>query len=201
MYQGKHYQKTEHVEKRSRAGKPLAVLIALVLILGAAVGTTLAYLIDRTDDIVNTFTPSKVNVIIEENFDGSTKSDVKFKNTGDVSAYIRATYVVTWKDADGNVSSVQPQLGVDYTISLPNGSSSWRSFNGYWYWTVPVSPGESTGVMISSCQPIEDNAPEGYSLSVDILASAIQSVPAEAIGQAWGVSIAEGSVTAYNAGN
>ena len=200
MYQGKHYQKNEHVEKRSRAKKPLAALVALVLIIGAVVGGTLAYLAARTDAIVNTFNPAKVDIMVEENFDGSTKKDVKIKNTGDTEVYIRATYVVTWKDAAGNVYPEQPQSGVDYNISL-NLEQGWFSYNGYYYYTAPVAPLASTGVLIDLCTPVTGRAPEGYTLSVNVLASAIQSVPAEAVGEAWGVSIAPGSVTAYSAGN
>ena len=200
MYQGKHYQKNEHVEKRSHAKKPLAALVALVLILGAVVGGTLAYLAAHTDAIVNTFTAAKVDITVEENFDGSTKKDVKIKNNGDTEVYIRATYVVTWKDAAENVYPEQPQPGDDYTISL-NPKQDWFYYNGYYYYTAPVAPRASTGVLIDLCTPVAGRAPEGYTLSVDVLASAIQSVPAEAVGQAWGVSIAPGSVTAYSAGN
>lgn len=200
MYQGKHYQKNEHVEKRSRAKKPLAALVALVLIIGAVVGGTLAYLAARTDAIVNTFNPAKVDIRINENFDGTTKENVKITNTGDTDVYIRATYVVTWKDAGGNVYPEQPQPGDDYTIGL-NPDGGWYHFNGYYYYTYPVASGASTGVLIDECAPVAGRAPEGYTLSVDVLASAIQSVPAEAVGQAWGVSIAPGSVTAYGAGN
>ena len=200
MYQGKHYQKNEHVEKRSRAKKPLAALVALVLILGAVVGGTLAYLAARTDAIVNTFNPAKVDIRIDENFDGTTKKNVKITNTGDTDVYIRATYVVTWKDAGGNVYPEQPQQGVDYTISL-NLEQGWFYYNGYYYYTAPVAPHASTGVLIDLCTPVVGRAPEGYTLSVNVLASAIQRVPAEAVGQAWGVSIAPGSVTAYSAGN
>ena len=74
-------------------------------------------------------------------------------------------------------------------------------YNGYYYYTAPVAPHASTGVLIDLCTPVAGRAPEGYTLSVNVLASAIQSVPAEAVGQAWGVSIAPGSVTAYSAGN
>ena len=188
MYQGKHYQKNEHVEKRSRAGKPLAALVALVLILGAVVGGTLAYLAARTDAIVNTFNPTKVDITVEEDFNGETKEDVKIKNNGDTEVYIRATYVVTWKDAAENVYPEQPQQGVDYTISL-NLEQGWIYYNGYYYYTAPVAPGASTGVLIDLCTPVTGRAPEGYTLSVDVLASAIQSVPAEAVGQAWGVPV------------
>lgn len=200
MYQGKHYQKNEHVEKRSRAKKPLAALVALVLIIGAVVGGTLAYLAARTDAIVNTFNPAKVDITVEENFKGSTKKDVKITNTGDTEVYIRATYVVTWKDAAENVYPEQPQPEDDYTIGL-NPDGGWYHFNGYYYYTYPVASGASTGVLIDECAPVAGKAPEGYTLSVNVLASAIQSVPAEAVGQAWGVSIAPGSVTAYSAGN
>ena len=196
MYQGKHYQKNEHVEKRSHAKKPLAALVALVLIIGAVVGGTLAYLAARTDAIVNTFNPAKVGITVEEDFNGRTKEDVKIKNNGDTEVYIRATYVVTWKDAAENVYPEQPQQGVDYTISL-NPKQDWFYYNGYYYYTAPVAPGASTGVLITSCAPVSEKTPEGYFLSVDVLASAIQSVPADAAGQAWGVSIAQGSVTAY----
>lgn len=200
MYQGKHYQKNEHVEKRSRAKKPLAALVALVLIIGAVVGGTLAYLAARTDAIVNTFNPAKVDIMVEENFNGSTKKDVKITNIGDTEVYIRATYVVTWKDAAENVYPEQPQPGDDYTISL-NPKQDWFYYNGYYYYTAPVAPHASTGVLIDLCTPVAERTPEGYTLSVNVLASAIQSVPAEAVGQAWGVSIAPGSVTAYSAGN
>lgn len=200
MYQGKHYQKNEHVEKRSHAKKPLAALVALVLIIGAVVGGTLAYLAARTDAIVNTFNPTKVDITVEEDFNGETKEDVKIKNNGDTEVYIRATYVVTWKDAAENVYPEQPQQGVDYTISL-NLEQGWIYYNGYYYYTAPVAPDASTGVLIDLCTPVTGRAPKGYTLSVDVLASAIQSVPAEAVGQAWGVSIAPGSVTAYSAGN
>ena len=200
MYQGKHYQKNEHVEKRSRAKKPLAALVALVLIIGAVVGGTLAYLAARTDAIVNTFNPAKVDIMVEEDFNRSTKKDVKITNTGDTEVYIRATYVVTWKDAAENVYPEQPQPGVDYTISL-NLEQDWFYYNGYYYYTEPVAPRASTGVLIDLCTPVAERTPEGYTLSVNVLASAIQSVPAEAVGQAWGVSIAPGSVTAYSAGN
>lgn len=192
MYQGKHYQKNEHVEKRSRAGKPLAALVALVLILGAVVGGTLAYLAARTDAIVNTFNPAKVGITVEEIFKGSTKEDVKIKNNGDTEVYIRATYVVTWKDTAGNVYPTQPVEGTDYSIAL-NLSEGWVQYGGYYYYTKPVAPDASTGVLITSCAPVAGRAPEGYFLSVDVLASAIQSTPAKAVTEAWGVTPASGN--------
>ena len=191
MYQGKHYQKDEHVEKRSHAKKPLAALVALVLILGAVVGGTLAYLAARTDAIVNTFNPAKVDITVEENFNGSTKKDVKIKNNGDTEVYIRATYVVNWLDAQGNIVASVPE-GYSYTLT-ENPDSKWAKGNdGYFYYLSPVAPDASTPGSLLTCTVTHPENPE-YRLSVEILATAIQSTPAKAVTEAWGVTPASGN--------
>lgn len=191
MYQGKHYQKNEHVEKRSHAKKPLAALVALVLIIGAVVGGTLAYLAARTDAIVNTFNPAKVDITVEENFDGSTKKDVKITNTGDTEVYIRATYVVNWLDAQGNIVASVPE-GYSYTLT-ENPDSKWAKGNdGYFYYLSPVAPDASTPGSLLTCTVTHPENPE-YRLSVEILATAIQSTPAKAVTEAWGVTPASGN--------
>ena len=201
MYQGAHIRKGRPKRKvRYRVNKTLFALLAIVMVIGAVVGTTVAFLVDKTGNVQNTFEYAKVSCEVTETFNGTSKSNVQITNTGTTDAYIRATYVVTWKDAAENVYPEQPQQGVDYTISL-NLEQGWIYYNGYYYYTAPVAPDASTGVLIDLCTPVTGRAPEGYTLSVDVLASAIQSVPAEAVGQAWGVSIAPGSVTAYSAGN
>ena len=49
-----------------RARKPVALLLALVLVLGIAIGGTIAWLTDTTDDVVNTFTTSDVDIELTE---------------------------------------------------------------------------------------------------------------------------------------
>ena len=201
MYHGAHVRNDRPKRKvRYRVNKTLFALLAIVMVIGAVVGTTVAFLVDKTGNVQNTFEYAKVSCEVTEEFKNNTKEHVQVKNTGTTDAYIRATYVVTWKDAAENVYPEQPQQRVDYTISL-NLDQGWIYYNGYYYYTAPVAPDASTGVLIDLCTPVTGRAPEGYTLSVDVLASAIQSVPAEAVGQAWGVSIAPGSVTAYSAGN
>lgn len=55
--------------------KTLALLLALVLVFGAAVGGTIAYLTDTTDPITNTFTVGKVDITLTETFNTDTNSD------------------------------------------------------------------------------------------------------------------------------
>lgn len=168
--------------------KSIAMLVSIIALLTIVVGTTIAYLYTNTPSITNTFTPTKVTTTIEEK-PGNVKEEVKVKNTGDIDAYIRATVIVTWKNADGDVYATEPVKGTDYTVTWT--MSGWeKGSDGYYYYTSKVTPGESTGVLLTDCEPIEGKAPEGYQLSVEILASAIQAEPASAVVDAWGVTVA-----------
>lgn len=55
--------------------KTLALILALVLVFGAAVGGTIAYLTDTTGPITNTFTVGKVDITLTETFNTDTNSD------------------------------------------------------------------------------------------------------------------------------
>ena len=166
--------------------KSLALVVSLVLVLTVTVGTTLAYLIAESGPVKNTFTPSHVTTAVVESFDGTEKKDVKIQNTGNTDAWIRATIVVTWQDANGNVYGQKPVAGTDYSIDW--GSSDWLpDEHGYYYWTYPVAPGETTsGNLIDSITAANPNtAPAGYSLCVQVLGSGIQSKPAIVFGETW----------------
>ena len=204
MYHGKHsVSRAGRAPRRPRMSRTALVLAAVVLVLGAAIGGTVAWLATHTPGLTNTFTPGEVKCTVEETFENGVKSDVKIKNTGNTDAYIRAKVVVTWKDAAGNVyGGATPVEVTDYEISY--NATDWSAVGDYWYCTQSVAPDATnnlTPVLINSASPVEGKAPEGYALSIEILAEAIQSSPASAVQEAWGVTIANGSVTAYSAGN
>ena len=46
--------------------KPVAIILAVVLLVGAVVGGTLAWLTDKTDSVVNTFTTGNINITLAE---------------------------------------------------------------------------------------------------------------------------------------
>ena len=167
--------------------KQLIIIICVAITICATVSGTIAYLFAKTNEITNSFTPVFVSCEVQEHFDGVTKTNVRIKNTSDIKAYIRATFVVMWLSEEGNVYSSAPVEGQDYAITL--GSSKWiKGSDGFYYYNSAVHAGESTDIMINSVSPISDG-PEGYSLSVHIAATAIQSEPTAAIEQAWRVSI------------
>ena len=189
MYEGAYAQKRKPVRRRRRrTQRPTLLLAALVLIFGALVGSTVAFLFTNTGAVINTFTPSKVTVDVPEEFDGSVKNNVKVKNTGDIAAYVRAAVVVTWQDDDGNVHPTVPVAGTDYTVTYPANTGWVKHTDGFYYYTSALAPNAETGVLLTDCKPVEGKAPAGYHLSVEILASAIQSEPISAVTEAWGVN-------------
>lgn len=169
------------------------VVSVLVLLLGI-VGASLAYLTMKTPAVKNEFTYGKVSCEVEEDFRDGVKKDVSIKNTGNIPAFIRVRLVFTWKDADGSVYGTAPQAG-DYTLEI--NEAGWKTdANGYYYCTQPVAAGELTPILIKSCKPNDGRNPEGYALSVEILADAIQSEPVSAVEEAWGVIVENGAITA-----
>lgn len=166
--------------------KWLGTLVALALVLCIAGGATLAFLMVTTPSLTNVFQYGHVTCAVQEEFDGTTKSDVSIKNTGNTQSYIRVKLVFTWKDAEGNVSA-QPVTDQDYKMDL--NKVDWFEKDGYYYAKAPVAPNHNTPDLIHSCTEITANAPEGDTLSLEILADAIQSTPTRAVEQAWGVVV------------
>lgn len=198
-YEGKHGKpQAQSVSARPRRrGRATAMLLATVMLFALAVGGTIAWLIDKDSPLVNTFDPSKVTCEVQEKFDGKVKSDVNVKNTGDIDAFIRVK-LVTYRTNDAGQH-------IGGTAALPQFTlgANWIEYNGYYYYTLPVAPGDKPATKLTDSMTLTesyDDADGGHQ-SIDVMAEAIQSVPAEAVGQAWGVSIAPGSVTAYSAGN
>ena len=192
MYPGAHSRKDSKL--RFPTNKAAVLLLSMILLIGIAVGTTVAFLVARTEPIKSTFEYAKVSCEVT-----GSKENVQIKNTGNTAAYIRATYVVTWRDAYGKVAVSVPG-GYSYTLT-ENLSNSWKKgTDGYFYYTSPVAPGNSTLDSLPTCNVTYPDNPE-YTLSVEILAEAIQSEPAEAVQQAWGATLVGGQLIPPALGN
>lgn len=171
---------------RNMKKKSFLALALTVLLLAVAVSGTVAYLVTNSGPVENTFEYGKVSCTITEEFDGSKKENVQVKNTGNVDAYIRATYVVNWLDKKNNIVPSVPE-GYSYSLT-ENPDGKWTKGNGgYFYYLTPVAPGKSTLGSLLTCTVNYPENPE-YQLSVEILATAIQSSPVTAIKEAWGVT-------------
>lgn len=172
--------------KNKISGRIAVILISSVVLIAVGLGATIAYLMTRTPPVENTFTPVAVSCLIHEDFDtaNNVKRDVSVENTGDISAYIRVAIVVNWISESGTIYGDGPILDQDYTITMTGGGWFVGS-DGFYYYESPVSAGGSTTILFDAISPISGTEPEGYSLSVKIVASAIQSDPGEAVMTAW----------------
>ena len=170
--------------------KLLITIICAALAICVTAGGTVAYIFSKGQETENDFEPVFVSCDVEESFDGVTKTDVKVRNTGDINAYIRATFIVMWTSDSGSVYSSAPVENTDYKIVF--GSPSWvKGSDGFYYYSLPVSSGSATDLLIQSISLIGE-APEGYSLSVHITATAIQAEPPKAVQDAWGATVQAG---------
>lgn len=188
--------------------RSLILLLTLVLLIGSGIGMTVGFLSTRTEPVRNDFTYGKVSCEVLETFgkDNSRyiKRDVRIKNTGNTSAYIRVLLVFTWKDANGNVYVNKPQINKDYQINpdISNGWSIYQNSIGTfsYYYKYPVAAGDETPNLIDSLSQIPGVVgPENgkYALSVEIVADAVQAEPADAVKNAWdGATVdADGTLT------
>lgn len=191
MYNGSHAKANN--KPRIRMNKLAILFIAVVMLIGAVVGSTVAFLVTQTDPVENKFTYASVSCAVSESFNGTTKEKVQIQNTGTTDAYIRATYVVNWLNKDGTIAASVPE-GYELSIS-ENPNKAWtKGTDGYFYYLTPVAPGGLTDGSLVNCTVTYPQGVEPeYILSVEILATAVQSTPAKAVREAWGVTPVSGN--------
>lgn len=190
-YEGKHGKpQAQSVSARPRRrGRATAMLLATVMLFALAVGATIAWLTDKDRPLVNTFDPSKVTCEVQEKFDGKVKSDVNVKNTGDIDAFIRVK-LVTYRTNDAGQH-------IGGTAALPQFTlgANWVEYNGYYYYTLPVAPGDKPATKLTDSMTLTENYDDadGGHQSIDVMAEAIQSVPEAAVKAAWGTGFSIGT--------
>ena len=169
----------------ARVYRTAVLLIAVLLLVSTAVGSTAAFLVTKTEPVVENFAYAQ--------FSCQVTDTMGVKNTGTAPAYIRASYAVNWRDGEGIIAAVTPD---GYSCDLDENQGAWvDGGDGYFYYPAPVAPGGETPSLLT-CSVSRPENPE-YTLSVEVVAEAIQSNPAEAAEDAWGVTVSGGVLTAY----
>lgn len=183
MYQDAHNEKSGR--HGIRMNRTAVLLIAVILLISTAVGSTVAFLATKTEPVENSFEYANVSCKVTQNCD-TDGSIVQVKNTGTISAYIRAAVVANWMDVDGNIAASVPE---GYSYDLTCSSGSWvQGKDGFFYYLLPVAPGALTEGSLLTCTVTCPETPE-YTLSVEVLAEAIQSTPASAVNEAWSAAV------------
>jgi len=219
MYMGKR------VKRGASRKKPALLVASLALLLSVSVAGTLAFLVAKSGTVTNTFELTSPTIEVEEDFDGEVKSNVMIKNTGTADAYVRAAVVATWVKKNGDAYDVYgtaPVFGKDYIWYDSNADgaddeynkANWtfREADGFYYYEGRVEAGKATEILFTKCSVMENaDIPEGYTLSVEIIA---QSIQADGMGKndageektpvelAWGyeAAVLVGAVSAGSAG-
>lgn len=184
QFEGKHDGAKARPARRKahHTGRLTAMVIATALLLALAISGTVAWLTTNDKPITNTFNPSKVACEVTESFDGTVKSSVNVKNTGDIDAYIRVKLVTYRTNEQGQ------HIGGTAEIPAFTPGAGWVAYNGYYYYTKPVAPNaQPENALISSINLTEKYIDaDGGRQAIDVMAEAIQSVPEAAVKAAWG---------------
>lgn len=184
MYQDAHNEKSGR--HGIRMNRTAVLLIAIILLISTAVGSTVAFLATKTEPVENSFEYANVSCEVMQGRDTDGSSIVQVKNTGTISAYIRAAVVANWMDTDGNIAASVPE---GYSYELTCSSGSWvQGTDGFFYYLLPVAPSASTEGNLLTCTVTCPETPK-YTLSVEVLTEAIQSTPASAVNEAWNVEV------------
>lgn len=198
-YEGKHRKaKAQPVRRKMyHKGRLTAMVIATAVLLALAIGGTVAWLSTKDAPITNTFNPSKVACEVTENFNGEVKRNVNVKNTGDTEAYIRVKLVSYRANADNQ------HIGGEAPLPSFTLGANWVKHGDYYYYTLPVKAEGRPATNLTDSMTLTSSYADadGGKQVIEVMAEAIQSEPARAVGQAWDVSITEGSVTPYTEGN
>ena len=187
-----------------------ASVLGIVAVLALSVGGTFAYIQVASGSAFNVFQHGLVNIQPEEKFDGGDIREkdldklVRIKNDSQdgklkvVPVYIRASFVPTWVDSDGNVMQVNAGSLIDYTLNLNSSSmmigekddveGDWvKGDDGYYYFTGIVEKDCYTDFLLEKVSlrtDKKDKVPEGGHLELNVLCDGVQGKP-EIANKAW----------------
>ena len=124
--------------------KTVALLLAVVLVVGCAVGGTVAYLTQTTDPIKNTFTVGKINITLTEaatNFKMVPGQDITKNPKVTVAAGSEACWLFVKMEKSANLDTYIGNYGID---------SHWTPLtdvDGVWYRAVSAPDGTPFDVL------------------------------------------------------
>ena len=182
--------------KPKRSVKPFLIAFCVCILACAAISGSLAWLISAPGPVVNEFIPGEVTIQVDETFDDehTTKQNVSIKNTGNVPAYIRVALVPAWVDDEGNIAAKPASLKLNDDCNIAWGKvgngyeDDWFiGDDGFYYCKTVIEPDGSTPILIKSCT-VKGEEHE-YDFELQIIASAVQSLPTSTVEEVWPVVV------------
>jgi len=166
--------------------KSLVLLVCVALLLTFTVSGTVAFLADNSGPVTNVFTPVEVDTKIVESVTAGSKSSIQVQNNpGDnhIPVYVRVAVSGYWVDDAGNiVAPWNEPIEIKDTWMLGPG--------GFYYYKSELAVGVSTDNLLAKAISQPANKPAGADhLVVTVVHQAVQSQPATAVQNAWGVTV------------
>lgn len=160
MYCGKYLaQKEKKKTAVSYLKRKVALIISLIIILGGAIGGTVAYFTDNT-------VSNRVFSIGEVSCSVSRLGDTYIvTNDGTVPACVRVAVVVNWEDQSEVLHWTKPNA----VISFDN--DAWTEKDGYYYYNSVIAANSSVNGPVVT---ISEAAPNGYFPKIQVLVEAVQ---------------------------
>lgn len=191
MYNGKYNERQSSskraARRRRRRIRNTSLCFALILLLGMAIGGTIAYLSKESGSVVNDFIPAKVEIKIDEVFTDNVKKEIVIENNSNIPVYIRVALVGNWADETGKICINHSSEIPEFTLG-----TDWVANGGFYYYKNPVAVGGKTADLLDS--DIELTlAGDGCSYQLEVIASAIQAQgeldngSLTAVANAWGI--------------
>lgn len=160
--------------------KNLIFICALIAMILSSISYSLAYYSNRASQVENTIKKAYSDILISEDFDGTTKSSIRIQNTGTTPEYIRVKLITNWQSNDKIIAKSSPNL----EISIAN---NWILIDGFYYYQDIVDVGEEVELLKEPI--ILDTDSSGNRMCVDVLASAVQSYPSDAARECFKVNL------------
>ena len=188
----------DSMKKRKSTTSTKAVILAVAVILVLCIGMagTLMFLVDKTNEVTNTFDPAHVTCQVEESFNDTVKKNVNVTNTSDIDAYLRVK-LVTYR-----VNDAGDRIGGTATIPTFTPGTGWFEQDGFYYYQSPVAPGQKPAADLignSGITLLEYTDADGGRQVVEVIAEAIQSVPTSVVSDKWKVTVGtDGTISAVN---
>ena len=120
-----------HANRRSVSSKAFAAVLALVLVLGCALGGTVAWLVAKSDPVVNTFTYGDINIALTETTGEDYKIIPGVDITKDPKVTVKADSEACWLFV--KVEEVGTFVADKVTYSVADGWTALTGQPGVYY--------------------------------------------------------------------
>ena len=183
--------------RRNVSNKTVAILLALVLAIGCAVGGTLAWLISKTDPVVNTFTYGDINIGLEEKTKGPYTITPGKVITKDPKVTVKANSEACWlfvKVKEDNWPAFTNTDGTKkVSYSIADGWSALLGQTGVYYRAVDATTADTTfGVLKGDKVTVSDTLTKaevdqlkGKTPTLTFTAYAVQKDGIDTAADAW----------------